>query len=530
MIKSFEKIFNGKITLILVIVLFSLNIWFNSYNSNFIGIRNGEFLFYEAFIMCVSTFVISFIIYLVLNILFKDRYMSILLVIISILAYSLSFELIFSFTCLIFFAVLFLFLKNKFRINFKIVVLFFTFMNMFMFIPTLFKTAYYLYYTNTKSSSFDNKINVKVDSNEDVPNIYWIHADTMIGFDAMRKHFNYDNEELKKYFDSNGYLYNENARIIGGFGTKRALVALFNPYYYDNFYKDYFEDLVNVSLEKKQMTDKLVNHYELEEKRLNNELFNALKNKYTTYGIGTFDPYLSLFSDYYYDYYCNDNLFLYELDKNKDKYNDYIKMIHFEYELIRFGIISKPKICETNFLKKEMLDYKNNNIEKYPNSNKSKYVPIKKIFASLNDVNKKSQDDKFVFVDFFIVHHPFDYDENGNLINNSKSINLESFLGNYKYSVKLLIDVLDYIKQNDKNGVIIIQADHGLHVGSNEDLMSTFNISKEEVSDIRYSVMNAVYIPDKYKTSDIEVVKNPLNISRYLVNNYVGNNNYNYLK
>ena len=41
--------------------------------------------------------------------------------------------------------------------------------------------------------------------------------------------------------------------------------------------------------------------------------------------------------------------------------------------------------------------------------------------------------------------------------------------------------------------------------------------------------MSAIYIPDKFKNGDEEYLNNPLNISRYLVNNYVGNNNYDYL-
>ena len=48
-------------------------------------------------------------------------------------------------------------------------------------------------------------------------------------------------------------------------------------------------------------------------------------------------------------------------------------------------------------------------------------------------------------------------------------------------------------------------------------------------SEIRNSVISAIYIPDKYKNGDEEYLDNPFNISRYIVNNYVGNN-YEYLK
>ena len=41
--------------------------------------------------------------------------------------------------------------------------------------------------------------------------------------------------------------------------------------------------------------------------------------------------------------------------------------------------------------------------------------------------------------------------------------------------------------------------------------------------------MNAVYIPEKYQNGDEKYLSNPLNISRYLVNNFVGDN-YTYLE
>ncbi|MBQ9582101.1 MAG: hypothetical protein IJR21_07005, partial [Synergistaceae bacterium] len=44
------------------------------------------------------------------------------------------------------------------------------------------------------------------------------------------------------------------------------------------------------------------------------------------------------------------------------------------------------------------------------------------------------------------------------------------------------------------------------------------------------STMSAIRVPDKFKTGEEHyALNNPLNITRYLVNNFVGANNYEYL-
>ena len=93
----------------------------------------------------------------------------------------------------------------------------------------------------------------------------------------------------------------------------------------------------------------------------------------------------------------------------------------------------------------------------------------------------------------------------------------------------MLIELLDYIKTNDEDSIIIVQADHGIHTIYEEDLDKKLNVNQEQIQEIRNSVMNAIYIPGKYQNGDEQYLKNPLNISRYIVNNYIGKN-YEYIK
>lgn len=89
--------------------------------------------------------------------------------------------------------------------------------------------------------------------------------------------------------------------------------------------------------------------------------------------------------------------------------------------------------------------------------------------------------------------------------------------------------MLDYIHKIDENAIIVVQADHGIHTFDDEFLVKKLKINNKELLEIRNSVMNAVYVPKRYISGDEKVLRNPLNITRYIVNNFVGDN-YEYIK
>ena len=121
------------------------------------------------------------------------------------------------------------------------------------------------------------------------------------------------------------------------------------------------------------------------------------------------------------------------------------------------------------------------------------------------------------------------YDKNGNFIDESKFRELENYGNNYEYSSKVLIDLIQYIKDNDKDPVIIIESDHGIHNKRIAEMKYYFKANNKEVEEIKHSTFSSYYIPKEYQNGDEKYLENPLNISRYIVNNYVGNN-YEYIK
>ena len=139
-----------------------------------------------------------------------------------------------------------------------------------------------------------------------------------------------------------------------------------------------------------------------------------------------------------------------------------------------------------------------------------------------------TSDNKFVFVDFDLNHLYISFDKDGKEIEEYDNFK-DSYRDNYTYISYLLTDLVQYIKDNDNNSIIVLQSDHGIHILDCNELKELLNVEDRDCYDIRNSMFSSIYVPDGFKNDNEDVLSNPLNISRYLINNYVGEN-YKYLK
>ena len=126
-----------------------------------------------------------------------------------------------------------------------------------------------------------------------------------------------------------------------------------------------------------------------------------------------------------------------------------------------------------------------------------------------------------------LAHYYFDHNENGILTEYSED--LEGYYGEYIFSEKVILYLVDEILDKDPNAVIVIQGDHGLHCyvgGSNAEEKYSEGLGQDvELEEILNHVLSAVRIPEQYQTENYpEAIQNPRNIVRYLVNSYVGEN------
>jgi len=244
--------------------------------------------------------------------------------------------------------------------------------------------------------------------------------------------------------------------------------------------------------------------------------------------------------DYYYDYFNS-----YKDDEYMDIENSQLRLIKNDIDsfsrklYIRFS--NNKKILKRTILSDLLvsyiplnykeIDYKSFDTSEYTYINSvyenNNYWTPKAIIKSLSE-SIKLGDKRFTFIDFNMNHDPYLFDMHGNVMGEESQWYIGSYLGNYIYSSYILTDILEYIKSMDSDSVIVVQGDHGLHTAEYSDMNKYFNVSIEDAQDIRNSVISAIYVPKKYQNGEEQYLNNPLNISRYIVNNFVGDN-YEYL-
>ena len=133
----------------------------------------------------------------------------------------------------------------------------------------------------------------------------------------------------------------------------------------------------------------------------------------------------------------------------------------------------------------------------------------------------------FTYIPYNETHFPFRFDEDGELIS-PNSANVLDYAPQHRYMCKIILKTIEAILAQEKDAVIVLQGDHGLHMNTDEDFKEAFG--EEAIAEEFWDhTISAVRIPEKYRNGEEEyALSNPLNISRYLVNSFVGRN-YEYL-
>lgn len=522
-----DKLLNSKLLFILP-VIFVVSYFSSFFNLNYQLFLRGSFeiLYSEVIIYSLVYFVFLSIIYLIFfkriskyNLFFIESIFIMLTLNISIIV-----KIVTLIICLIG-----IFFKEEIK---KVITFVLSYVILCMFIVNFIPATYRIIAFEINSKSFDISKEIVVDKNVDGPNIYWIHCDGMVSLSVAEKYFNVDGTYLRDYFNANDYYTNEDAQLVAAHHTMQALVAMYNPYYYDEFFSEYLNTLEETYYDNNADVSYYVDYYELLNRRLNNELFDGLnKGGYEIATITEFNQYSGFYADYMYDY-NNMNIdpkeeldlkYFSSSNTTKDMIDRYIALEHFE--TLGKKTVFGELLDNQNILNYEVLDYKTYDYSNYNYIKNSSFWKSRAIFRSLEHLNQQTDNKKFVFIDYAINHSPWAYEIDGTFRDeyNSK----EALLTTYTHSMYLLSDLLDYIKEIDSNAIIIVQADHGIHY-INGVLFSVMDeylgVEEDEMRILRNSTINAVYIPEKYRTSDDQVLSNPLNISRYLINNYVGVN------
>lgn len=364
-------------------------------------------------------------------------------------------------------------------------------------------------------SAANNRIPIKknffVNSDSKSPNIYWIHLDGMLGVDIVKKYFADDQKEFLSALSERGFEINPSANFEAHHATSIAIPVLMNPYTYDNWLK---EELSSSRPHER-------NDYELHFIRRNSELQYALSAK---------DYALNIIGGFFYYYPLNggrawltDSIFTYE-GKTVSYVMDALNFQNpYVQELIRV-ILDHPKFNKQTYQAKipseKLKKFFLNGLD-----SSNRYVTVVAgLYDSLNVGGGVNTEPKLTIIHDLTPHYCYFRSSDGEIIHDSDNMNPLDYHSQHIYATKVFLNTIDLILEYDSDAVIVAQSDHGLHGNSEQDFKKAFG-DKANPREIWNSTMSALRVPEKFKTGEEHyALETPLNMTRYLVNSFVGKN------
>ncbi len=397
-----------------------------------------------------------------------------------------------------------------------------------MLVINIFNTAANVFDSNNIKAAHQYKLDFMTDDTLPASNVYWILCDGMLGFDAMKKYFNEPQDEVKEYLHERGFAINSGAMLESGHSTRIAIPALMCPAYTDKYLSGIITD------HQKAMELNYSSDSEMFHARYYNETINAFRARgYATVSMSLDEDVFFPTTDYFYyvaAHYTPDKEYadLPYYVKSTTGDSSYLESRFFAMHLGDVLLGGIPDIVY-DFLNK-------NNVARHqltadmnamkdllpPDVNAQKYeVLISSIYDSL--YSEEIRQPKFTLLHAFMAHYPLCFDENGAFVKNINSIN--AYPGHHKFAVKNLMIMIDLILSADPDAVIVLQADHGLHGQTQQSIAKAFGGDPDAALDIWNNVFSAIRVPEKFKNgSERFALETPLNMSRYLVNSFVGQN------
>jgi len=375
-----------------------------------------------------------------------------------------------------------------------------------------------------------------VDDSLDHPNIYWIHAESMVDETVLEKYWGEDTFGFTEKLEERGFYVNHDAHVPGSQHTTYILPSLFSPTYYDanthSYPVDWYETrtVPNSAL----CRDVMLNNHEF----IN--AFDAAGYETVTVIPPSDLQWISSPTEiiYYYD------SMTVALGKELSEITPLEKLCYHDLEqqegFVEFSAYPIASVFSFINVWDKCYAYYNSAmhghiIDYVSFEDKVNILPgtywlnqwghsnfISSVSYSLDTSDNPSL--TFFYADFC---HGSVFDEYGNRQTGVFEYRLQKYYDQYLFSEKLLLYLVDEILERDSNAIIIIQGDHGQHTAKGDDVNELIETFGEDVdpSEFWNHVLSAVRIPEQYQTEDYpEAIQNPRNIVRYLVNSYVGEN------
>ena len=338
---------------------------------------------------------------------------------------------------------------------------------------------------NRAAGSFHIKQEFVVDEDLPSPDIHWIHLDGMMSLETVEHFWGMDVNSFRDELALRGFLIYENALLKAGF-TDPALPALLSPDFYDSFLSDALqkaEGLFRIEAAR-------VLAHSLASAGLtlygdifpNFELISALRAK--NYDIIIPDSFGGVFSHHgsYREHSTEPHYFL--------------GRWHYSIFMDLPELLSMTTPLDINYLL-------------FPNRTQS-----------ASDTEHYANFTFTIFEYTHVLHWDY-YPPPASWYDIDWSA-VHLYPSAYEKMMEETLNYIDRIIAENPDAVIVLQSDHGFHADHTQQFLLDHVYTHEEVLELIYSVFSAVRIPAAYGGLDAPIA--PLNISRELVNRFVGEN------
>ena len=366
-----------------------------------------------------------------------------------------------------------------------------------------------------------------VDDSLDHPNIYWIHAESMVDETVLEKYWGEDTFGFTEKLEERGFYVNHEAYFSGVLfsgSTTESTASMFLP----NFYDAVSDGTIT--------TNRATTVSTLEN---NNEFINAFDAAgYNT--VSHIRPWelkyvrLPAQTIYHYDTGISvvhnikniqplDKVSYFDIGQETGfvEYSAYPISVLFNILYVDSKLINQYEKTHSNVVDADYVPY-SEKVSILPETDWLNIDGHGSLISSIKYAMDMHDSPLLMLIWGDLAHTNYNIDENGKRIPTTNDV--RKYIGEYLFSEKVILYHVDKILEHDPNAIIIIQGDHGPHSG-NYDGYAEFFASDPRYSEYKGHVLSAVRIPEQYQTEDYpEAIQNPRNIVRYLVNSYVGEN------
>lgn len=388
-------------------------------------------------------------------------------------------------------------------------------------------------YKGTQVMSRDVKDDYVVDATMPSPNIYWFHLDGMLSFTAVEEMYGDAQEEFKTGLADRGFQVNEDAWIEASHHTYAALLEMMAPDYYDNVLaplvkEDDIHDYDSFIKLRRTFEETIPNLHFWEAARKNEfipafERKGYVSNAIVFRGVPTFDICDVLFLED-----VEPEVARVENEGGKgDVFYAFVQSENFADILLSTTPLVAVQGAVEDFFTWWYDSFNPASELHYPEEaarevvgDKYKEVAVNMV-RGLGDVLEEPEP-KLVIIQNLIAHYPYEHSADGEWVRKNNGAAVPDYYPQHQYAVKVTMGMVDMVLEADPDAIIVLQGDHGLH-GTGRERLAEAGIT--DIDDIRLaynSVISAVYIPEKWGGLDEPL--DPLNITRLLVNRYVGEN------